>query len=145
MINRMIDEQTLNDLQYAGFPGLIITDEVMIDVEKNASINIKILNTFIKPYQSRLKERAFVEDEINDFILVDKDYIEAYMLIHNKWGYKMDFILLFILALGTVCSIANINKSNDFLSRLFNVLVSCILLLTTIGTFVRIIITALGV
>ena len=57
----------------------------------------------------------------------------------------MDFILLFILALGTVCSIANINKSNDFLSRLFTVLVSCVLLLTTIGTFVRIIITALGV
>ena len=42
------------------------------------------VNTFIKPYQSRLKVRAFVEDEINDFILVDKDYIEAYMLIHNK-------------------------------------------------------------
>lgn len=57
----------------------------------------------------------------------------------------MDFILLFILALGTVCSIANMNKSNDFLSKLFIVLVSCILLLTTIGTFVRIIITALGV
>ena len=103
------------------------------------------INTFIKPYQSMLKGRAFVEDEINDFILVDKDYIEAYMLIHNKWGYKMDFILLFILALGTVCSIANINKSNDFLSRLFNVLVSCSLLLTTISTSVRIIITALGV
>ena len=34
MINRMIDEQTLNDLQYAGFPELIVTDEVMIDVEK---------------------------------------------------------------------------------------------------------------
>ena len=34
MINRMIDEQTLNDLQYAGFPELIITDEIMIDVEK---------------------------------------------------------------------------------------------------------------
>ena len=44
----------------------------------------KKINTFIKPYQSRLKVRAFVEDEINDFILVDKDYIEAYMLIHNK-------------------------------------------------------------
>ena len=42
------------------------------------------INTFIEPYQSRLKIRAFVEDEINDFILVDKDYIEAYMLIHNK-------------------------------------------------------------
>ena len=57
----------------------------------------------------------------------------------------MDFILLFILALGTVCSIANINKSNEFLSKLFTVLVSCILFLTTIGTFVRMIITALGV
>ena len=34
MINRMIDEQILNDLQYAGFPELIVTDEVMIDVEK---------------------------------------------------------------------------------------------------------------
>ena len=37
MINRMIDEQTLNDLQYVGFPELIITDEVMIDVEKRNS------------------------------------------------------------------------------------------------------------
>lgn len=37
MINRMIDEQTLNDLQYAGFPELIVTDEVMIDVEKRNS------------------------------------------------------------------------------------------------------------
>ena len=34
MINRMIEEQTLNDLRYAGFPELIITDEVMIDVKK---------------------------------------------------------------------------------------------------------------
>ena len=34
MINRKIDEQTLNDLQYAGFPELTITDEVMVDVEK---------------------------------------------------------------------------------------------------------------
>ena len=37
MINRMIDEQTLNDLQYAGFPELIVTDEVMIEVEKRNS------------------------------------------------------------------------------------------------------------
>lgn len=44
----------------------------------------KKLEDFIKPYQSKIKERAFVEDEINDFLLVDKDYIEAYMLIHNK-------------------------------------------------------------
>ena len=37
MINRMIDEQILNDLQYAGFPELIVTDQVMIDVEKRNS------------------------------------------------------------------------------------------------------------
>lgn len=37
MINRMIDEQILNDLQYAGFPELIVTDEVMIEVEKRNS------------------------------------------------------------------------------------------------------------
>ena len=33
----MIDEQILNDLQYAGFPELIVTDEVMIEVEKRNS------------------------------------------------------------------------------------------------------------
>lgn len=37
MINRMIDEQILNDLQYAGFPELIVTDEIMIEVEKRNS------------------------------------------------------------------------------------------------------------
>lgn len=34
MINRMIDEQTLNDLQYVGFPELIITDEILMDIER---------------------------------------------------------------------------------------------------------------
>ena len=34
MINRMIDEQTLNDLQYVGFPELVITDEVLMDIER---------------------------------------------------------------------------------------------------------------
>lgn len=34
MINRMIDEQTLNDLQYAGYPELVITDEVLMDIER---------------------------------------------------------------------------------------------------------------
>ena len=56
------------------------TYETVCDKDK---INKKVKD-FIEPYQSKLKERAFIEDEINDFILVDKDYIEAYMLIHNK-------------------------------------------------------------
>lgn len=42
------------------------------------------IENFLKPYQSKIKERAFIEDEINDFLLVDRDYIEAYSLVHNK-------------------------------------------------------------
>lgn len=34
MRNTMIDEAILNDLQIAGFPKLIVTDEVLMDIEK---------------------------------------------------------------------------------------------------------------
>ena len=34
MRNTMIDDATLNDLQMCGFPELIVTDEVMRDIEK---------------------------------------------------------------------------------------------------------------
>ena len=34
MQNRMIDEKILNDLQINGYPELVITDEVLIDVER---------------------------------------------------------------------------------------------------------------
>lgn len=37
----MIDDATLNDLQYADFPEFIITDEVMIDIEKETSTYTK--------------------------------------------------------------------------------------------------------
>ena len=47
MINRMIDEQTLNDLQYAGFPELIVTDEVMIEVEKKKFLKIRMEVVYI--------------------------------------------------------------------------------------------------
>lgn len=30
------------------------------------------------------RKKKECQHKINDFILVDKDYIEAYMLIHNK-------------------------------------------------------------
>lgn len=34
MQNTMIDDSILNDLQIAGFPELIVTDENLIDVER---------------------------------------------------------------------------------------------------------------
>ena len=34
MRNTMIDEAILNDLQISGFPKIIITDEVLMDIEK---------------------------------------------------------------------------------------------------------------
>ena len=34
MINHMIDDVILNDLQYAGYPELVITDEVLMDIER---------------------------------------------------------------------------------------------------------------
>lgn len=34
MINHMIDDVILNDLQYTGYPKLVITDEVLIDIER---------------------------------------------------------------------------------------------------------------
>ena len=34
MRNTMIDDVILNDLQMCGFPELIVTDEVMMDIEK---------------------------------------------------------------------------------------------------------------
>ena len=34
MRNLMIDDATLNDLQITGFPELVVTDEVLVDIEK---------------------------------------------------------------------------------------------------------------
>lgn len=34
MLNRMIDEATLNDLQIVGYPKMIVTDEVFMDLER---------------------------------------------------------------------------------------------------------------
>lgn len=34
MINHMIDDVILNDLQYDGYPELVITDEVLMDIER---------------------------------------------------------------------------------------------------------------
>lgn len=37
MRNMMIDDATLNDLQLAGYPDIVITDEVLINIEKARS------------------------------------------------------------------------------------------------------------
>ena len=34
MLNMMIDEEVLNDLQFNSYPELIITDEVLMDIER---------------------------------------------------------------------------------------------------------------
>lgn len=34
MRNMMIDEATLNDLQFSGYPELVATEEVILDIEK---------------------------------------------------------------------------------------------------------------
>lgn len=36
MKNTMIDPKELDDLQIAGFPPLVITDEIMLDLEKGS-------------------------------------------------------------------------------------------------------------
>lgn len=38
---------------------------------------------FQEPYKEQLKERAFVEDEINDMLLVDRSYINFYLTLQN--------------------------------------------------------------
>lgn len=34
MLNRMIDDATLNDLQIVGYPKMIVTDEILMDLER---------------------------------------------------------------------------------------------------------------
>lgn len=47
----------------------------------------EILEDFKRPYKHRLKERAFVEDEINDFQLVDRDTLEVLRKLNpSKYG-----------------------------------------------------------
>ena len=34
MLNRMIDDATLNDLQIVGYSKMIVTDEILMDLER---------------------------------------------------------------------------------------------------------------
>lgn len=42
MRNMMINDATLNDLQLTGFPELIITDEVLMDIERKKKHNVAV-------------------------------------------------------------------------------------------------------
>lgn len=44
----------------------------------------KTHDQFQEPYEKQLKARAFVEDEINDMILVDREYLNIYMMLHGQ-------------------------------------------------------------
>lgn len=37
MLNRMIDDATLNDLQIVGYPKMIVTDEILMELERKKS------------------------------------------------------------------------------------------------------------
>ena len=43
----------------------------------------KLFKEFKKIYNDKLKEKAYVEDEIHDMMLVDRSYIDIYMALHN--------------------------------------------------------------
>ena len=40
--------------------------------------------SFEEPYRDRLRDRAFIEDEIQDMILVDRQYIDIYEKLHGN-------------------------------------------------------------
>ena len=43
----------------------------------------KLFADFKEMYKDKLKEKAYVEDEIHDMMLVDRSYIDIYMALHN--------------------------------------------------------------
>lgn len=50
----------------------------------------KVTKSLIDTYGDKIQPRAFVEDEINDMQLVDRDYLRALALIHPEKLNGMD-------------------------------------------------------
>ena len=61
--------------------------DVMLDEICHCPITFeeaKKLFAYLKEfYKDKLKEKAYVEDEIHDMMLVDRSYIDIYMALHN--------------------------------------------------------------
>ena len=51
---------------------------------------MNITQSLMETYQSKIRPRAFVEDEINDMQLVDRDYLRALSLLHPEKLNGMD-------------------------------------------------------
>lgn len=46
--------------------------------------SLEEFDKFKEPYEEQLKDKAFVEDEIHDMMLVDQQYLEIYMRLHGE-------------------------------------------------------------
>ena len=61
--------------------------DVILDETCRYPVSVKeaeaIYEEFKNIYKDRLKEKAYVEDEIHDMTLVDRSYIDIYMSLHN--------------------------------------------------------------
>ena len=54
---------------------------------KSYEESMEILEDFKKLYKNRIKDRAFIEDEINDFQLVDRETLEMLRKLNpSKYG-----------------------------------------------------------
>lgn len=49
----------------------------------------KLFADFKEIYKDKLKEKAYVEDEIHDMMLVDRSYIDIYMSLHSPADKEM--------------------------------------------------------
>lgn len=62
---------------------VILTNyNTIVDSQSNA---VKICDKLKEQYKGKISDRAFVEDEINDMILVDREYLDLYeQITHTK-------------------------------------------------------------
>lgn len=67
-------------LQTVSREGDLASEKAMIEATKS------LLNT----YEDKIRPRAYVEDEINDMQLVDRDYLRALALLHPEKLNGMD-------------------------------------------------------
>ena len=51
---------------------------------------MNVTQSLMETYQGKIRPRAFVEDEINDMQLVDRDYLRALALLHPEKLNGMD-------------------------------------------------------
>lgn len=68
-----------------------------------------VIKRILSPYANRLKPRAVVEDEVNDAILVDKEFVDAWDKLH-----KMNEDNFLKLHVSSSCSSSPDGRASDF-------------------------------